>query len=251
MPTSPYDAFAEDYNWLFSDEHLSGERFLQLYRPVLDDLPAGGEILDCACGVGTEAIALARAGYKVTASDGSEGMVARARHNVAAAGLDIPLSHCRWDELPGRFEPRFDLAFCIGNSIAHSPGREAMLASLAAMSSVLVQGGRLVVESRDWERMREERQRFEVRENAPVRDGVRGFCVYVWTIPDRWEEDHVADVLVVLERDGAVSHHSTELRFMAYPRSELLASLAISGFEAMEVSEAGRGRYFVTARKAR
>ena len=117
---SAYDDFAADYHWIFSDEHVSGEQFLRRYRDVLAALPARAEVLDCACGTGLEALTLARNGFRVTACDASEGMVAEARRLFADSGVEVPVEPCTWDRLPSSFPARFDAVFCTGNSISHA-----------------------------------------------------------------------------------------------------------------------------------
>ena len=46
-------------------------------------------MLDCACGIGTQAIGLAALGYNVTASDISDGEIAEARARAAKADVAI------------------------------------------------------------------------------------------------------------------------------------------------------------------
>ena len=46
---------------------------------VLKDVGPKARILDCSCGIGTFAIALAKLGYEVSGSDGSPGMIEQAR----------------------------------------------------------------------------------------------------------------------------------------------------------------------------
>ena len=244
---SPYDDFAGDYHFIVPDEQVTGERFLRLYASVLDGLPAGANVLDCACGPGFDALALARAGYDVSASDGSRGMVQAAGSLLAGAGFDVPVQCCLWTELPAVWETRFDAVFCIGNSISHSEDSAAMVASLAAMRQILRPGGVLVVEARDWALLRAERQRFEVREHVALRAGARGVCVYVWTIPEGWDEPHRAEILVVVEQDGVLRHHAVDLTFSAFRREDLLDRLARAGLEVTGTAEGLAGRYVVTA----
>lgn len=246
MTEGSYDDLATDYHWLFTDEHVSGATFFTIHASALERIRPGGRVLDCACGAGFEAIALARAGYEVAASDASEGMVAVARRNLDQAGLDVAVSQLRWDELPGRFGREFDAVLCVGNSIAHCDGPAAMATSLRAMHDVLAPGGVLVLESRDWERQRSEHRRLEVRSRVAVRDGVRGFTVFVWTIPERIDEPHVAELIVLLEREFEVSHHLVELRFMAYTLEELVGHLTEAGFVAPVVTPGRPGRYVLS-----
>jgi SAM-dependent methyltransferase len=249
MTPSSYDLLATDYHWLFTDEHVSGQTFLELYGRALARLRPGGKVLDCACGAGFEVISLTRAGFSVSATDASEGMVAEARRRLERGGLDLPVDRCSWEELPARFGAEFDGVFCVGNSLAHSPSPEAMVASLRAMFSVLRPAGLLVLESRDWEHLRSAGQRLEVRERVAVRDGVRGFTVLFWTIPDHIEETHVAQLVVFLEHDLVVSHRLVELRFIAYTVDDLEAHLRAAGFGELEAYDGHPGRYVMTARR--
>ena len=184
---SPYDDFAADYHWIVPDEQISGERFLRVYAPVLEQLVPGASVLDCACGPGHDALTLARAGYAVMASDASAGMVSAARELLVSEGRpDVSVTCCRWEDLPSVLTEQFEAVFCVGNSISHCADGDAMAAALAGMRDVLQPRGVLVVEARDWQRPRAERQRFEVREPVTRRGGERGLCIYVWTIPDGW-----------------------------------------------------------------
>ncbi len=42
----------------------------------------GAHILDCACGIGTQAIGLASMGYQVTASDISDGELSESKKSI-------------------------------------------------------------------------------------------------------------------------------------------------------------------------
>ena len=71
-----YDSFAADYHWLFSG--VADRPFLEEHEELLEALGPGARILDCACGIGIDAVALAHEGYTVCAADASAGMVAEA-----------------------------------------------------------------------------------------------------------------------------------------------------------------------------
>ncbi len=73
-----YDNMAAQYDKLF----LDWQSAVREQAVILDRLFAGfgfdrnARILDCACGIGTQAIGLAALGYPVTASDISDGKLA-------------------------------------------------------------------------------------------------------------------------------------------------------------------------------
>jgi len=58
----------------------------RVYRSIEGHCAAGSRLLEIGCGTGEDAVALARRGYQIVASDVSAGMVERTRAKVAASG---------------------------------------------------------------------------------------------------------------------------------------------------------------------
>lgn len=229
MPDDEYGAFAADYHWLLDDEQLTGRPFIEPYRSAVAALPTRARILDAACGIGVEAFELARRGFAVTATDGSEAMVAAA---VAGrpAGLAVELDVCRWGRLPDRFTEPFDLVVCNGNSLVHANGAPGgLVEALRGLAAVVSAGGRLVVGTRDFEHLRDRRPEVEVAPTTVVRDGVEAVRFYSWTIPERWEEPHVASVHLALLDAGAVDHRRYDVSFRPFRWPELAAAIAEAG----------------------
>lgn len=86
-----YDELASTYDLVFADWDASIERQGRLFRDLLTrwGVPEGAEILDCSCGIGTQALALASNGYAVCASDISVASVDRARLEARRRELTI------------------------------------------------------------------------------------------------------------------------------------------------------------------
>lgn len=231
---SEYDAAAAEYHWIYSDRVLSGEPFLEQHAHVLSSLPPGGSILDCACGIGIHAIALKRRGYDVAGADGSAGMVREAEKRARAAGLSVPFVVCRWEDLPRTRQRPFDLVFCCGNAIGHCRDADEMTRSLAGMAGVLKSGGRLVVDSRNWEKLK--RDNLRVTALRPrFRDGARGVPVYFWTLPEDWEAPHAVEVaLVSQDDDGPVQCRSHRVTYYPFRPEELFERMELTGFEGLE-----------------
>jgi len=83
-----YEDFSADY-----DRFVDWPARLAAESPFIERLvPQAGSlccILDAACGTGMHAVALARQGYQVAGADISPEMIARARANAVAAGVDV------------------------------------------------------------------------------------------------------------------------------------------------------------------
>ncbi|KQS72106.1 SAM-dependent methyltransferase [Modestobacter sp. Leaf380] len=83
-------------------------------RALLAALPAqgSGSAVDLGCGTGVLAVALARAGYDVLASDASAAAVASARATVEANGVADRVTVTREDALDGVPDASVDLVVC-------------------------------------------------------------------------------------------------------------------------------------------
>ena len=145
-----YAAIASDYAWLVPDEMLTGDFFIAHHRDILDALPPDATILDCACGIGFDAISLARNGYRVHASDGSPSLVAEAERRATAAGVTVPFAVCLWEDLPHRYGERFDLVLCIGNSISQCTMQTRCSARSGQCMPCLMTAATLFIDSRNW-----------------------------------------------------------------------------------------------------
>jgi glycine/sarcosine N-methyltransferase len=90
-PADFYDELADDYHLIFADWDASITRQASVITSLLRDSHGlvSGAVLDASCGIGTQAIGLARAGFAVTATDISPASVERCGREAAARGLDI------------------------------------------------------------------------------------------------------------------------------------------------------------------
>jgi glycine/sarcosine N-methyltransferase len=227
-----YAALAEDYDWLVPEGGSEAVAVLERHRLRLA-AAADPTILDCACGVGADAVALARQGYRVWGSDGSDAMVARARERTAEAGVDTPLRVSRWQDLPRCFPERFELVLCLGNSVSHLPG-EDMVDAFGGMAGVLGDDGVLVVNARNWEKLRRDRRRLTFPERVLERGDRRCVPLYVWTYDDSWDAPHHVEIVFLVESDGRLEAHRHELTFWPFRVGDLRERLAAAGLRVVD-----------------
>ncbi|MHB0859109.1 MAG: class I SAM-dependent methyltransferase [Anaerolineae bacterium] len=228
--TAPfYDALGEDY-----DRFVNWEERLAFELPFLLGLFARHgvhRVLDVACGTGQHAIALARHGYQVTAVDISQAMVRMAQANVAPAGVSVDVQHLGFGQLAGGLPESYDALICLGNSLPHLTTAEGLHAALADMARVLRPGGVLLIQSRNWDKVLAQRERFMAPE-AHEMDGRHWVFLRFY--------DFGADTLrfnmVRLHRQGddpwRSAVDSTTLR--PWLAQELYQALATAGFGAVE-----------------
>jgi ubiquinone/menaquinone biosynthesis C-methylase UbiE len=106
LTAAKYDAFALDH------PHLTRMR-RKVYAHLARFLPPGGRILELNAGTGTDAVALARLGYSVHATDIAPGMLQRLRDKVQVLGLEerISVQECSFTDLSPLQGAPFDAVF--------------------------------------------------------------------------------------------------------------------------------------------
>jgi SAM-dependent methyltransferase len=106
--------------------------------------PAGGSILDLACGGGRHCLELSARGYRMTGVDLSPEFLAVARASAAKRGLPVTWEERAIHDLP--WAAAFDGAICMGNSLGGLDDA-GMTAFFRAANRALRRGTRLVVET--------------------------------------------------------------------------------------------------------
>lgn len=252
MAEVAYDGLADVYDWLVPDALLTPEGTVAAFRELVP-LPPGGRVLDSACGIGQLAVGLASQGFDVVASDASPAMVQRTAQLATDHGVELSAITCAWEDLtPELVGGAVDAVFCVGNSLTHARGRDARLAALTAMASVLCSDGLFVLTSRNWERRRSCGSRLEVADELVERHGRPGLVIYNWTIPEAWDAPHFLDVAVALiDPSGKATTVTERLSFWPFTHMDLDKDLRQSGFtpESSTYTE-DVDRYLVTARRS-
>ena len=244
-----YENLAADYDWLFDDAVASG---LAINHPatarLLEQTSHASAVLDAACGTGLSAAALARRGYHVWAADGSDAMVEMAAARFRREHLEIPLVRCMWADLPAALDKRFDVVLCIGNSLVHAAGRDAMIQALTGFRQMVRPGGHVVVDSRNWEKLHAERRIVQVADRVVTRRGRRCIVLYAWEIPDRLDQEHVAHLVFLFEEGSRIEPREHRIGFHPFALGELRERLEVAGLREVDTDfDDGRDRYAVTA----
>ena len=226
-----YEALAEVYEWLISDEKLTPEQFATSFHDVIRLLPSNARVLDCSCGTGQLAVGLAGLGMQVVATDASAAMLRRTEKLAEESGASLRTARAEWDELTDHFhDASFDMVFCVGNSLHHAEGVSGRLAALGSMSRLLRPGGRLVLTSRTWELVRGAGSRLDIHDQLVRRDGRDALVIYRWEIAPHWEQEHHIEIAVAqVDADGSVLVRSELLSCWPYRYDELRFELRSVG----------------------
>ena len=116
------------------------------------------DVADIATGTGVNGVALALAGFNVTATDGSENMLIKAEENAKARGATfVDTQVADWltlDDTLGK--GKYDALVCLGNSFTHLFDHEQRRDALHAMFRTLRPGGMLIIDHRNYDTMLDE-----------------------------------------------------------------------------------------------
>jgi ubiquinone/menaquinone biosynthesis C-methylase UbiE len=228
-PRAFYDDLAGDYHLMFGDWWASAERQGVVIGELLrrNGVHPPAALLDCTCGIGTQALPLAAQGFRVTGSDLSTAAVARAATEAHDRGIAIELSVADVRALPAPARP-FDAVVSCDNSLPHLLTDADLATALHAIRTQLDTGGLFVASTRDYDQL----LRDEVHGVLPaVREveGRRRIVGQAW----QWSADRrtVEINVFFLRQDGP--EWTTVVRsttYRALRRDELSAALAAAGF---------------------
>jgi SAM-dependent methyltransferase len=251
-----YGDLGHDYEWLFPDETVGRQGAFGATSPgsqaLLDaavkTLRPGDPVLDCACGIGSDAMALARKGLVVTATDGSEAMVAETRRRSEQYGIALIVSRSRWQDLPKRVPGPFELVLCLGNSLVHTETKTNRIAALEGMRKVLSPTGTLIVDSRNWELLYRSQPRIVPARQVIERKGLRCNSLYIWTIPDDFESPCTAEIVLLFEDgQGRTSYRRHVINFVPFRHDDLADALRAAGFTIRGDSYQPAGNFYAIA----
>ena len=221
-----YDNMASAYDRLFFDWQASTKE----QAVILDKLfqsngfDKQATVLDCACGIGTQAIGLAALGYPVTASDISGGELAEAKQRAERNHVSISFEHADFRALSDVFSQQFDIVICMDNALPHMLTRQDLETAIRSISSRVKPGGLFVASIRDYDALLCSKPPYSPPYIHKTADGQR-VSFQTWT----WEEDRYKLIQYIID-DGKVLRSSKfECEYRATRRAEITDLLLASG----------------------
>ncbi len=230
--TAFYDSLSPEYrhnmgwDWVavMREEGATLDRFLQnqLGRP------GPYTLLDCSCGIGTQAIGLALQGHQVHATDLSSVSIDCARQEATDLGVNMTFGVADFRKLGETVSDTFDVVLSCDNSIAHCLKDEDLDAALASMKARLNPGGLLIFSLRDYAALVVDKPRFNNQHVQDRPDG-RRIVFQLWDWADDGHQYHNTQFLIKKTDDGyELKHFETELR--ALQRDEVMTAVRNAGY---------------------
>lgn len=224
-----YDDLADCFHLIFQDWNRSIEWQAGVLGPLIErEAPAGPlRILDCACGIGTQALGLAGRGHTVTGADLSGAAIARARREARERGLAIQFVAADMRELSTVAESDFDAVIAADNALPHLLHDHDLSRALERIAGKLRPGGLFLATIRDYDQLLPDRP--AMPPPALFQDGAyRRIYHQLWD----WTGDRQYTAHLYLTRQTATgwdSRHFVTV-YRAVLREELTALARQAGF---------------------
>jgi len=132
-----YSDIAEYYDHMLGENPEREEFFREIFQ-----MHNVRNILDCACGTGSDLILFNSLGYSVTGSDISESMLKVAQQKIADCNADITLKKVDFHNLNKSFKAAFDAVVCLSNAVNEID--VDVIRALESMKSVLNKDGIII-----------------------------------------------------------------------------------------------------------
>lgn len=221
-----YNNMASKYDRLFADWNSSVAQQAELLHGLFcaSGFDAPAEILDCACGIGTQAIGLAGRGYCVTASDLSENELAEAGSRAEQAGVQIRFAQADFRALADVFDAQFDIVMAMDNALPHMLTHSDLEAAVRSMADRTKPGGIIAASIRDYDTLLDEKPPYSppyIHETAAG----RRVSFQTW----QWEGDCYRLTQYIIEDEAALSVSKFECAYRAVRRAELTELLSAAG----------------------
>jgi SAM-dependent methyltransferase len=229
-----YDALAGDYHLIFADWEASVERqsiiLDALIREHLQDQNPPIRVLDCACGIGTQALGLAKRGYHVHATDISPVEVQRAQQEAQKMKVQLSFGVADMRTLSQQIEETFDVVMAFDNALPHLLTDDELAQATRELFNVTQPGGIFVASIRDYDALLDERPQITSERVINSADGKR-VTLQVWD----WDNEHYTFTqffLVHSDGDWQMRHYTG--RYRALRRETLTTALQSVGFSAVQ-----------------
>lgn len=221
-----YDSMASHYDKLFLDWKATTEEQAVILQRIFQKFGYDGsaDILDCACGIGTQAIGLAALGYNVTASDISRGELAEARARAADAKVDIRFENADFCALSDVFKEQFDIVIAMDNALPHMLSGEALGGAVKSIAGQIKEGGIFVGSIRDYDALLRDKPPYSPPYIHSTEKGKR-VSFQTWD----WNGDNYRLTQYIIEDEATLQVNRFECEYRATLREELSELFADNG----------------------
>lgn len=228
-----YDDIASSYHLIFDDWDKAIERQRAILTRLMPAPAALGPVLDCACGIGTQSLGLARAGYQVDGTDISRAEVERAQREASKRKLNVEFRVDDMRLLATCEAGYYGAVLAFDNAIPHLESDEDILKAMGAMRRSLRTGGKIFFSLRDYGDLLTRRPSI-IRPSMFMDNGLRRIVHQVWD----WHDERSYTLhLYITRQTSALDWHSGHFvgHYRAITPNELASLASRVGFDDVQV----------------
>ncbi|GIN71573.1 hypothetical protein J14TS2_20480 [Bacillus sp. J14TS2] len=249
-----YNQLASSYHLIFNEWEQAisnqGEILNKFIRSKMDlDSLEQISLLDCSCGIGTQAIGLARHGFKVTATDISPVSVERAKREAE----NLKVNNINWGvadfrALEQEVSGVFNVVMSADNAISHLLNDEDLHLAFKNMNSKLVKNGLLLLTIRDYDSIIHDQP---TATTPYIFENGKRIVFQTWN----WDENGKTYMiqLFILQQENekwVTQHFKTKYRaLMQQEINKMLSETGFSNIQWFTAKESGYYQPIVIARK--
>ena len=225
-----YDNLASQYDKLFLDWKTTvKEQSLILDKLFKDNgYDNQAKILDCACGIGTQAVGLAALGYNIIASDISNGELEEARKRAKENEVNIRFENADFRTLSKTFSEKFDIVIAMDNALPHMLTKNDLGMAIKSITSQMAPDGMFVASIRDYDALLDSKPPYSAPYIHKTEKGQR-VSFQTWN----WHGDNYKLIQYIIEDEETLKTSKFECEYRAVRREELTNLLISNGFSSV------------------
>ena len=244
-----YDNLASQYDKLFLDWQATTQEQAVLLDRIFEanGFDKTANILDCACGIGTQAIGLAGIGYNVTGSDISNGEITEAKERARKNNVAVHFEHADFCALSNTFDEQFDIVIAMDNALPHMLTHSDLASAVKSIVKQMKDGGLFVASIRDYDALLMDKPPYSPPYIHMTAKGQR-VSFQTW----QWDGDNYRLIQYIVDDEDTLQVSKFECEYRATRRAEMTNLLTTNGCHSviwMFPEETGFYQPIVVARK--
>ena len=221
-----YDNLASQYDKLFLDWQATTQEQAHILDRIFtaNGFDKNANILDCACGIGTQTIGLATIGYNVTGSDISDGEIAEAKERAKKNNVSVSFEHANFCALSDTFFAQFDIVIAMDNALPHMLTSNDLASAIKSIVNQIKDGGMFVASIRDYDALLMDKPPYSPPYIHKTAKGQR-VSFQTWT----WEGDNYRLIQYIVDDEDTLQVSKFECEYRATRRQEMTDLLMENG----------------------
>ena len=221
-----YDSLATQYDKLFLDWQATTQEQAHILDRIFtaNGFDKNANILDCACGIGTQTIDLVAIGYNVTGSDISDGEIAEAKERAKKNNVSVSFEHANFCALSDSFSEQFDIVIAMDNALPHMLTSNDLASAIKSIVNQVKDGGMFVASIRDYDALLMDKPPYSPPYIHKTAKGQR-VSFQTWT----WEGDNYRLIQYIVDDEDTLQVSKFECEYRATRRQEITDLLMKNG----------------------